>query len=197
MSVFKKGVLLILTASVMIIFLGSCSKGVKNKSPEDVVKSLILSYQEQDTQAVKECYGVEKEDVQEDIQKEMDYNMRLFKAYQAENIEFEKSDSLGKSGESRLIYVWFTYKTEKKEKGQKCPVLSFYYVNKKDKTYYVVPAKDVTEEMVKYSRYAYEKFMNTKTYKNYQEDLKKFQEENPSYKEELDKRFGQLVKGDQ
>ena len=125
----------------------------------------------------------------------MDYNMRLFKAYQADKIKFEKSDSLGESGESRLIYVWFTYETEETEK--KCPVLSFYYVNKNGKRYYVVPAKDVTEEMSTYSRNAYEKFMNTSTYKNYQEDLKKFQEENPSYKEELDKRFGQQVNGDQ
>ena len=195
MAVLKKGVLLMLTASIMIILMGSCSNGVKNKSPEDVVRSLILSYQDQDTQAVKECYGIEEEEVQEDVQKEMDYNMRLFKAYQAENIEFEKSDSLGKSGESRLIYVWFTYETEETEK--KCPVLSFYYVNKNGKRYYVVPAKDVTEEMSTYSRNAYEKFMNTSTYKNYQEDLKKFQEENPSYKEELDKRFGQQVNGDQ
>lgn len=197
MAVLKKGVLLILTASVMVILLGSCSKGVNNKSPEDVVKYLILSYQDQDSQAVKECYGIEEEEVQEDVQKEMDYNMRLFKAYQAENIDFEKSDSLGKSGESRLIYVWFTYETEETKKGQKCPVLSFYYVNQKEKRYYVVPAKDVTEEMSAYSRNAYEKFMNTNTYKNYQEDLEKFQEENPSYKEELDKRFGQLVNGDQ
>lgn len=184
-----------LTASIMIILMGSCSNGVKNKSPEDVVRSLILSYQDQDTQAVKECYGIEEEEVQEDVQKEMDYNMRLFKAYQADKIKFEKSDSLGESGESRLIYVWFTYETEETEK--KCPVLSFYYVNKNGKRYHVVPAKDVTEEMSTYSRNAYEKFMNTSTYKNYQEDLKKFQEENPSYKEELDKRFGQQVNGDQ
>ena len=195
MAVLKKGVLLMLTASIMIILMGRCSNGVKNKSPEDVVRSLILSYQDQDIQAVKECYGIEEEEVQEDVQKEMDYNMRLFKAYQADKIKFEKSDSLGESGESRLIYVWFTYETEETEK--KCPVLSFYYVNKNGKRYYVVPAKDVTEEMSTYSRNAYEKFMNTSTYKNYQEDLKKFQEENPSYKEELDKRFGQQVNGDQ
>ena len=195
MAVLKKGVLLMLTASIMIILMGSCSNGVKNKSPEDAVRSLIPSYQDQDTQAVKECYGIEEEEVQEDVQKEMDYNMRLFKAYQADKIKFEKSDSLGESGESRLIYVWFTYETEETEK--KCPVLSFYYVNKNGKRYYVVPAKDVTEEMSTYSRNAYEKFMNTSTYKNYQEDLKKFQEENPSYKEELDKRFGQQVNGDQ
>ena len=195
MAVLKKGVLLMLTASIMIILMGSCSNGVKNKSPEDVVRSLILSYQDQDIQAVKECYGIEEEEVQEDVQKEMDYNMHLFKAYQTDKIKFEKSDSLGESGESRLIYVWFTYETEETEK--KCPVLSFYYVNKNGKRYYVVPAKDVTEEMSTYSRNAYEKFMNTSTYKNYQEDLKKFQEENPSYKEELDKRFGQQVNGDQ
>ena len=64
MAVLKKGVLLMLTASIMIILMGSCSNGVKNKSPEDVVRSLILSYQDQDTQAVKECYGIEEEEVQ-------------------------------------------------------------------------------------------------------------------------------------
>lgn len=191
MSIIKKGVIFILTVSIcMFIFWGCGQEGVDTKSPESVVKSLIRSYQEQDIQAVKECYGIDTdEDAQEDIQKEMDYNLRLFKAYQAESIDFEKSDCLGKSGDSQLIYVRYNFETEDGDK--KYPALSFYFVNKKDKTYCVVPAKGVTEEMSKYSRSAYEKFMGTSTYKNYEKDLEEFKKNYPSYKEELDKRFSQ------
>lgn len=193
MTVIKKGVLFILTVSACIFLVTGCGeKKVDNKSPEAVVKSLIQSYQSQNIQNVKECYGLEEDEkVQEDLQKEIDYNTRLFKAYNAKSIDFEKSDSLGESGDSQLIYVWFNYKPEKGDKNLKCPVLSFYFVNESGKKYFVVPAKDVTEKMSEYSRAAYKKFMGTSIYKNYQKDFKDFQKENPSYYEELDKRFSQ------
>ena len=37
----------------------------------------------------------------------------------------------------------------------------------------------------------YERFMDTRTYKNYQKNFEEFQEKNPSYKESLNKRFSQ------
>lgn len=49
----------------------------------------------------------------------------------------------------------------------------------------------MTEEMSEYSRGAYERFMDTRTYKNYQKNFEEFQEKNPSYKESLNKRFSQ------
>ena len=191
MTVIKKGVIFILTVYACMFILAGCGgNGVNNKSPEAVVRFLIRSYQKQNIQAVKECYDLsEDEEIQEDLQKEIDYNLRLFKAYKAESIDFKKSDSLGKSGDSQLIYVWFNYKS--KDAEQKCPVMSFYFVNEKDKRYFVIPAKDVTEEMSEYSRGAYERFMDTRTYKNYQKNFEEFQEKNPSYKESLNKRFSQ------
>lgn len=194
MTVRKKGVMF-LAVSVCMLVLGACSgKGVNAQSPEALIKSLITAYQEQNIQEVMECYGLTKDEKpQEDIQKEIDYNIRLFKAYEAKNIDFEKSDSLGKSGDSQLVYVWFNY--EQEEKSQNCPVLSFYFVNKKDKRYVVVPAKDVTSEMSEYSRTAYEEFTETETYKRYKKDYDKFIKENPTYKEKLDKRFSQTVQG--
>ena len=98
MTAVKKGVILILTVSIFMFLLEGCGGGVDYKSPEAIVKSLVRSYQDQNEQAVKECYGLsEDEEVQEDIQKEINYNMRLFKAYQAVSIDFEKSDSLRKT----------------------------------------------------------------------------------------------------
>ncbi len=193
MIALKKGVIFILTVSVCMFILTGCGgKKVNTKSPEAVVRSLIRSYQEQNIQDVKTCYGLsENEEVQEELQKEIDYNLRLFKAYKAKSIDFKKSDSLGKSGDSQLVYVWFDYKPEDGEKDQECPVLSFYFVNKDEKRYSVVPAKDVTGEMSEYSRAAYKKFTGTDTYKKYKKDFEKFQKANPSYKEELDKRFSQ------
>ena len=193
MIALKKGVIFILTVSVCMFILTGCGgKKVNTKSPEAVVRSLIRSYQEQNIQDVKTCYGLsENEEVQEELQKEIDYNLRLFKAYKAKSIDFKKSDSLGKSGDSQLVYVWFDYKPEDGEKNLKCPRLSFYFVKKDGQRYFVVPAKDVTGEMSQYSRAAYKKFMGTGTYKKYQKDFENFQKENPSYEEELDKRFSQ------
>ena len=193
MIAIKKGVIFILTVSVCMFILTGCGgKKVNTKSPEAVVRSLIRSYQEQNIQDVKTCYGLsENEEVQEELQKEIDYNLRLFKAYKAESIDFKKSDSLGKSVDSQLVYVWFDYKPEDGEKNLKCPRLSFYFVKKDGQGYFVVPARDVTGEMSQYSRAAYKKFMGTGTYRKYQKDFENFQKENPSYEEELDKRFNQ------
>ena len=193
MTVIKKGVIFILAVSACILILAGCGeKSEDTNSPEAVVRFLIRSYQKQNIQAVKECYDLsEDEEIQEDLQKEIDYNLRLFKAYKAESIDFKKSDSLGKSGDSQLVYVWFDYKPEDGEKNLKCPRLSFYFVKKDGQRYFVVPAKDVTGEMSQYSRAAYKKFMGTGTYKKYQQDFENFQKENPSYEEELDKRFNQ------
>lgn len=193
MTVIKKGVLFILTVSACMLILAGCGeKKVNNRSPEAVVRSLIRSYQEENIQNIRKCYGLaEEEEVQKELQEEIDYNIRLFKAYNARSIDFEKEDSLGKSGDSQLIYVWYYYVPEDGEKDQKCPVLSFYFVNEKEKRYSVVPAKDVTEEMSEYSRTAYKKFTGTDTYKKYQKDFETFQERNPSYNDELDKRFSQ------
>ena len=129
MIALKKGVIFILTVSVCMFILTGCGgKKVNTKSPEAVVRSLIRSYQEQNIQDVKTCYGLsENEEVQEELQKEIDYNLRLFKAYKAKSIDFKKSDSLGKSGDSQLVYVWFDYKPEDGEKDQECPVLSLLF----------------------------------------------------------------------
>ena len=182
MKMIKKGIILILMASVCVLIMAGCrEKKVNNKSPEAVAKSLIRAYQEDNIQNVQKCYGLEEdEEVPKELQEEIDYNIRLFKTYNAQNIEFEKSENLGKSGESQLIYVWFNYEPEEGKKDQKCPELSFHFVNKKEKGYFVVPAKDVTEEMSEYSRTSYKKFMETDTYKKYQKALKEFQENNPS-----------------
>lgn len=193
MTEIKKGVILIFTVSICIFILGGCGEEKMNrKSPEAVIKSLIRSYQEQNIQAVKECYGIDaEEEPKEDVQKEINYNMRLFKAYQAKSVHFEKADCLGKSGDSQLAYLWFSYEPEDEEINQKYPVLAFYFVEKKDKAYCVVPAKNVTEEMSEYSRSAYKKFMDTNTYKDYEKNLETFQKNFPSYEEEMDKNFRQ------
>ena len=63
MTVIKKGVIFILTVSACMFILAGCGgNGVNNKSPEAVVRSLIRSYQEQNFQNIKECYGLAEDE---------------------------------------------------------------------------------------------------------------------------------------
>lgn len=187
----KYGVIFLFVGFILLFGVG-CGR-FDNRSPEAVVKSMIRAYQEQDQETVEKCLGVsEKDKVDEEIQKEIDYNMSLFQAHKAEKVSFEKAEILGDHKDSQLIYVWFDYEIKGEKEKHLLPCLSFYFVKGQEKEYFVIPAKDVDEEMSQYSRDAYAKFKKTDTYGEYQEAYKKFQEDDPDYEEELDKNFKAL-----
>ena len=84
-----KGVGVILLAAAVL--LSGCGVKVSNKSPESVVKSLINAYQFEDEDAVKKCFGIGKKDkTDSEVKKEIDYNLKYFKAHGAKDINFEK-----------------------------------------------------------------------------------------------------------
>ena len=64
------------------------------------------------------------------------------------------------------MYVWYDYKVKKQKETLEVPAMSFYYVKKKDKKYYVVPAKDVNEKMSENSRKEYSEFMKAMFIRN-------------------------------
>lgn len=187
-----KGVILGAVLAAVLLLPG-CGSKVNHKTPEAVVKSLISAYQSQDEKAVKQCFGQEPDkDCGKEIKKEMDYNLRYFKAHEAKAVDFEKAESLGEFDKKNLVYVWYHYEVKINKETQKVPALSFYFVKKSDKKYYVVPAKDVTDEMSETSRKEYNKFVKTDDYKAYSKEYQEFIRKNPKYENSLQNKFKEI-----
>lgn len=175
------------------VLLTGCSTKVSHKSPEAVVKSLISAYQNQEEDAVKKCFGLDSDKkADEGVQKEIDYNLKYFKAHEAKKVKFEKANVLGTVDKKELVYVWYNYEVNIKKEIQKVPALSFYFVKEKDKKYYVVLAKDVTDEMSQASREEYKKFVKTEEYKEYEKEYEAFIRKNPKYENSLQNKFKEL-----
>ena len=202
-----KGVGVILLAAAVL--LSGCGVKVSNNSPESVVKSLVNAYQFEDEDAVKKCFGIGKKDkVDADVKKEIDYNLKYFKAHGAKDINFEKCESLGTFNGYDFVYVIYDYemkkttttknkkgKNEKKTVKLQAPAISTYFVKKKDKEYYVVPGKDITTEMSDISKEQYAKFVKTEDYEGYEKRYNKFRKDNPDYENDISEELDKLLNG--
>lgn len=183
-----RGILLSMTAVIVLLSLGGCGTKVNTKSPEKITKSLIEAYTKTDEDAVKKCFGMDKKDkVSSELKTEIKHYMTLFEAYDAKSVKFTKCESLGSFNGYELMYAIYTLKKEDSESKTtlEIPCLSVYYVQNNNKKYLIVQAKDVTEEMSENSKKEFQKFMKTDEYKTYEKDYKQFTRKNPSYEEEL------------
>ena len=183
-----RGILLSMTAVIVLLSLGGCGTKVNTKSPEKITESLIEAYTKTDEDAVKKCFGGDKKDkVSSELKTEIKHYMTLFEAYDAKSVKFTKCESLGSFNGYELMYAIYTLKKEDSESKTtlEIPCLSVYYVQNNNKKYSIVQAKDVTEEMSENSKKEFQKFMNTDEYKTYEKDYKQFTRKNPSYEEEL------------
>lgn len=183
-----RGILLSMTAVIVLLSLGGCGTKVNTKSPEKITKSLIEAYTKTDEDAVKKCFGMDKKDkVSSELKTEIKHYMTLFEAYDAKSVKFTKCESLGSFNGYELMYAIYTLKKEDPESKTtlEIPCLSVYYVQNNNKKYSIVQAKDVTEEMSENSKKEFQKFMKTDEYKTYEKDYKQFTRKNPSYEEEL------------
>lgn len=183
-----RGILLSMTAVIVLLSLGGCGTKVNTKSPEKITKSLIEAYTKTDEDAVKKCFGMDKKDkVSSELKTEIKHYMTLFEAYDAKSVKFTKCESLGSFNGYELMYAIYTLKKEDSESETtlEIPCLSVYYVQNNNKKYSIVQAKDVTEEMSENSKKEFQKFMKTDEYKTYEKDYKQFTRKNPSYEEEL------------
>lgn len=182
--------------AILILSLAGCGARVSNKSPENVVKSILQAYQKGDEEAIKKCFGLDpKKKAAGEINQEIQYNLNIFKAHEAEKISFKKCESLGNFNGYDLVYA--IYNLEKKEdtsETMEIPSLSMYFVQEKEKKYHVVPAKDVTADMSKISSDEFSKFMKTEEYKAYEKDYKKFVRMNPDYETNLQKKMEKFSK---
>lgn len=183
-----RGILLSMTAVIVLLSLGGCGTKVNTKSPEKITKSLIEAYTKTDENAVKKCFGMDKKDkVSSELKTEIKHYMTLFEAYDAKSVKFTKCESLGSFNGYELMYAIYTLKKEDSESKTtlEIPCLSVYYVQNNNKKYSIVQAKDVTEEMSENSKKEFQKFMKADEYKTYEKDYKQFTRKNPSYEEEL------------
>ena len=183
-----RGILLSMTAVIVLLSLGGCGTKVNTKSPEKITKSLIEAYTKTDEDAVKKCFGMDKKyKVSSELKTEIKHYMTLFEAYDAKSVKFTKCESLGSFNGYELMYAIYTLKKEDSESKTtlEIPCLSVYYVQNNNKKYSIVQAKDVTEEMSENSKKEFQKFMKTDEYKTYEKDYKQFTRKNPSYEEEL------------
>lgn len=183
-----RGILLSMTAVIVLLSLGGCGTKVNTKSPEKITKSLIEAYTKTDEDAVKKCFGMDKKDkVSSELKTEIKHYMTLFEAYDAKSVKFTKCESLGSFNGYELMYAIYTLKKEDSESKTtlEIPCLSVCYVQNNNKKYSIVQAKDVTEEMSENSKKEFQKFMKTDEYKTYEKDYKQFTRKNPSYEEEL------------
>ena len=183
-----RGILLSMTAVIVLLSLGGCGTKVNTKSPEKITKSLIEAYTKTDENAVKKCFGMDKKDkVSSELKTEIKHYMTLFEAYDAKSVKFTKCESLGSFNGYELMYAIYTLKKEDSESKTtlEIPCLSVYYVQNNNKKYSIVQAKDVTEEMSENSKKEFQKFMKTDEYKTYEKDYKQFTRKNPSYEDEL------------
>ena len=183
-----RGILLSMTAVIVLLSLGGCGTKVNTKSPEKITKSLIEAYTKTDENAVKKCFGMDKKDkVSSELKTEIKHYMTLFEAYDSKSVKFTKCESLGSFNGYELMYAIYTLKKEDSESKTtlEIPCLSVYYVQNNNKKYSIVQAKDVTEEMSENSKKEFQKFMKTDKYKTYEKDYKQFTRKNPSYEEEL------------
>ena len=183
-----RGILLSMTAVIVLLSLGGCGTKVNTKSPEKITKSLIEAYTKTDEDAVKKCFGMDKKDkVSSELKTEIKHYMTFFEAYDAKSVKFTKCESLGSFNGYELMYAIYTLKKEDSESKTtlEIPCLSVYYVQNNNKKYSIVQAKDVTEEMSENSKKEFQKFMKTDEYKTYEKDYKQFTRKNPSYEEEL------------
>ena len=183
-----RGILLSMTAVIVLLSLGGCGTKVNTKSPEKITKSLIEAYTKTDEDAVKKCFGMDKKDkVSSELKTEIKHYMTLFEACDAKSVKFTKCESLGSFNGYELMYAIYTLKKEDSESKTtlEIPCLSVYYVQNNNKKYSIVQAKDVTEEMSENSKKEFQKFMKTDEYKTYEKDYKQFTRKNPSYEEEL------------
>ena len=183
-----RGILLSMTAVIVLLSLGGCGTKVNTKSPEKITKSLIEAYTKTDEDAVKKCFGMDKKDkVSSELKTEIKHYMTLFEAYDAKSVKFTKCESLGSFNGYELMYAIYTLKKEDSESKTtlEIPCLSVYYVQNNNKKYSIVQAKDVTEEMSENSKKEFKKFMKTDEYKTYEKDYKQIRRKNKSYDEEL------------
>ena len=177
----KKEIRFALFAVLLVFLAGGTGCGIKQKTPEEVVTSLIESYAAGKEKKVKQCYPNGAGD-EESLQKEITATLAYFESGKAKEVKVQECAPLEETEDYTYVYVTYYFVLED---GQEYPCVDTYMVRKDGKKYYIIPPSEITTEMSDAAAAAYAEFMTTDTYKTYTKEHEAFLAKNPSYESTL------------
>lgn len=175
----SKGVVLMAVVLALILCFSGC--GVNTKSPEGVVKSLFEACVKGKVSKAMRCYGLE-EDEDEVTKEDIEATIAYFKAHEADRIELQECDVIEEFDGYSYVYITYEFQMDK---NKTYPAVSTYLTGQKDKKYYVLPSKDIDDELKEKTSEAYQKFMKSDAYKEYTKQYDAFMTKYPGYEEKV------------
>ena len=159
----------IVGVTVLLIFSMTGCGGVSHKSPEKVTEELI------------NCYN-EKKDTEDSLQSEITATIKYFQAHNTKKVNIQECDIISEN--DKYTYVYITYNMVL-EDDQEYPCIGTYMIGKKDKSYYILPPSQITDDMRTQAATDYAGFMTKDVYKDYAKAYEKFIKKNPGYEDKI------------
>ena len=151
----------IVGVTVLLIFSMTGCGGVSHKSPEKVTEELINAYANGKEKKVKDCYN-EKKDTEDSLQSEITATIKYFQAHNTKKVNIQECDIISEN--DKYTYVYITYNMVL-EDDQEYPCIGTYMIGKKDKSYYILPPSQITDDMRTQAATDYADFMTKDVYK--------------------------------
>lgn len=171
----------IVGVTVLLIFSMTGCGGVSHKSPEKVTEELVNAYANGKEKKVKDCYN-EKKDTEDSLQSEITATIKYFQAHNTKKVNIQECDIISEN--DKYTYVYITYNMVL-EDDQEYPCIGTYMIGKKDKSYYILPPSQITDDMRTQAATDYADFMTKDVYKDYAKAYEKFIKKNPGYEDKI------------
>lgn len=175
----KRFAAILMGCLMVVVCLSGC--GVSHGSPEGIVKSLVTYYEKGNEKKVRDCFGVKKDEDKE-TEKQIASTIAYFEAMKSKGITLVSCDLIEDYKDYAYVYISYIVEINK---NKAYPKIDTYMVRSNEGEYYVIPTKDVTEEMSQNAKTAYASFMTTEPYKEYLKSYETFLIKNPNFEEEL------------
>ena len=172
-------VILIAAVVILIFVLRGCAGG-KN-SPAGVAERLIEECIAGKTEKAAECYGISGAP-EGALASEIDGAITYYSAHNAQKMNVIKSDALFETEDMAYVYVRYNLVLDDQ---QEYPCLRTFMTRKVDKTWTVVETSAITGDMQAQAEEAFNKFMTTGIYKDFNKDYDTFLKKNPGYEERI------------
>lgn len=166
---------------IIVIIVGVRSLGSSHKSAANVAKALIQASVDGNISKMKDAYGISG-DAMIDMQESLDATIAYYEAHDTKKVNIKSTGTLFEEGDYTYLYVLYNLVLEN---DQEYPCIGTYIMQNVEGKYYVLPPSKVTEELSQKATDAYQKFMTTDTYKNYNREYDTFIKKNPGYEEKI------------
>ena len=166
---------------IIVIIVGVRSLGSSHKSAANVAKALIQASIDGNISKMKDAYGISG-DAMIDMQESLDAAIAYYEAHDVKKVNIKSTGTLFEEGDFTYLYVLYNLVLEN---DQEYPCIGTYIMQNVEGKYYVLPPSKVTEELSQKATDAYQKFMTTDTYKNYNREYDTFIKKNPGYEEKI------------